>query len=226
MASQRVTKGKQKIEIKRIEDENNRLVSFSKRRNGIFKKASDLVTLTGSQVAVGLYSPSGKLYSYGHPSLDAAATRFLGREPAPTPNEEQTQSILDAHRQMRIDQLIQLYNEAVKEVEFESGRSREVKQRLTGVEAKGWWSGGMEEFDVQELFQLHAALGDIESSLRTAVEGRRLPVYGAPFSVSVPPMNDVGVYPMNSYSYPFATIANETSGSNPTNVDFGGHQQL
>ncbi|KAJ8762038.1 hypothetical protein K2173_006640 [Erythroxylum novogranatense] len=192
MASQRVTKGKQKIEIKRIEDENNRLVSFSKRRNGIFKKANDLVTLTGSQVAVGLYSPSGKLYSYGHPSLDAAATRFLGREP----------------------------------VEFESRRSREVKQRLTGVEAKGWWSGGMEEFDVQELFQLHAALGDIENSLRTVVDGRRLPVYEAPFSVSVPPMNDVGIYPMNSYTYPFATIANETSGINPTNVDFGGQQQL
>ncbi|KAL7236225.1 hypothetical protein ACSBR1_019478 [Camellia fascicularis] len=44
----RKSKGRQKIEITRMSKESNRLVTFSKRRSGLFKKASELCTLCGS----------------------------------------------------------------------------------------------------------------------------------------------------------------------------------
>ncbi|ESR34593.1 hypothetical protein CICLE_v10006427mg [Citrus x clementina] len=46
------TRGRQKIEIKKIENEDDRMITFSKRRSGIHKKASELVTLTGAEIGI------------------------------------------------------------------------------------------------------------------------------------------------------------------------------
>ncbi|KAM0986000.1 hypothetical protein ACFX13_013457 [Malus domestica] len=43
------TRGRQKTEMKRIEKEDDRLVVFSKRRSGIYKKATELGALCGAQ---------------------------------------------------------------------------------------------------------------------------------------------------------------------------------
>ena len=72
------TKGKQKIEMKKIDKEVS-LVTFSKRRFGINKKASELVTLCGAEVGVVVFSPAGKPFSFGHPSVESVANRFLKR---------------------------------------------------------------------------------------------------------------------------------------------------
>uniref|UniRef100_J3MEH4 MADS-box domain-containing protein n=1 Tax=Oryza brachyantha TaxID=4533 RepID=J3MEH4_ORYBR len=54
------SRGKQKIEIRFIEDKSRREVSFSKRRAGLFKKASELRVLCGASVAVLSVSMAGK----------------------------------------------------------------------------------------------------------------------------------------------------------------------
>ncbi|ESR34586.1 hypothetical protein CICLE_v10006958mg [Citrus x clementina] len=69
------TRGRQKIEIKKIENEDDRMITFSKRRSGIHKKASELVTLTGAEIGIVVFSPSGKPFSFGHPSLEAVANQ-------------------------------------------------------------------------------------------------------------------------------------------------------
>ncbi|KAJ0980372.1 hypothetical protein J5N97_008627 [Dioscorea zingiberensis] len=71
------TKGRQKIEIKKILNEDARHVTFSKRRLGLFKKASDLSTLCGADIALLVYSPSGKPYSFGSPTVDSVIQRYL-----------------------------------------------------------------------------------------------------------------------------------------------------
>ncbi|GER42123.1 MADS-box transcription factor, partial [Striga asiatica] len=75
----RKNKGRQKITIARIENETNRQVTFSKRRAGLFKKASELSTLCGAESAVVVFSPSGKAHSFGNPSVDAITNRFLSQ---------------------------------------------------------------------------------------------------------------------------------------------------
>ncbi|KAJ6707710.1 AGAMOUS-LIKE 58-RELATED [Salix viminalis] len=89
------TKGRQKIAIKRIENGDDRLITFSKRRSGIYKKASELVTLCGAEVAVLVFSPAGKPFSFGHPSLESLANRLLGQNMAPSDN---THPLVEAHR--------------------------------------------------------------------------------------------------------------------------------
>uniref|UniRef100_A0A0E0N8A2 MADS-box domain-containing protein n=1 Tax=Oryza rufipogon TaxID=4529 RepID=A0A0E0N8A2_ORYRU len=69
--------GRQKIEIRRIESEEARQVCFSKRRAGFFKKASELSILCSADVAAVVFSPAGKAYSFGHPSVECLLERFL-----------------------------------------------------------------------------------------------------------------------------------------------------
>ncbi|CAH9062646.1 unnamed protein product [Cuscuta epithymum] len=62
-------KGKSKIEMKLIESLAARNVCFTKRRNGLFKKAFDLCRLfPGVKVAVVVFSPAGNPYVYGDPT--------------------------------------------------------------------------------------------------------------------------------------------------------------
>ena len=56
--------GRGKVEVKRIENPTSRQVSFSKRRNGVLKKAYELAVLCDAEVAVVIFSPSGKAYQF------------------------------------------------------------------------------------------------------------------------------------------------------------------
>lgn len=56
--------GRGKIEIKRIENANSRQVTFSKRRAGLLKKAHELSVLCDAEVAVIVFSKSGKLFEF------------------------------------------------------------------------------------------------------------------------------------------------------------------
>ncbi|KAJ7525072.1 hypothetical protein O6H91_17G035000 [Diphasiastrum complanatum] len=56
--------GRSKIEIKKIQNATNRSVTFSKRRGGVLKKAHELSVLCDAQVALIIFSSSGKLFEY------------------------------------------------------------------------------------------------------------------------------------------------------------------
>jgi hypothetical protein len=53
--------GRVKLQIKRIENVTNRQVTFSKRRNGLIKKAYELSVLCDIDIALIMFSPSEKL---------------------------------------------------------------------------------------------------------------------------------------------------------------------
>lgn len=50
--------------MKRIENATSRQVTFSKRRNGLLKKAFELSVLCDAEVALIIFSPRGKLYEF------------------------------------------------------------------------------------------------------------------------------------------------------------------
>ncbi|KAL2517582.1 Floral homeotic protein PISTILLATA [Abeliophyllum distichum] len=56
--------GRGKIEIKRIENTSNRQVTYSKRRNGIMKKAKEISVLCDAQVSVIIFASSGKMHEF------------------------------------------------------------------------------------------------------------------------------------------------------------------
>ncbi|CAB4300218.1 unnamed protein product [Prunus armeniaca] len=57
--------GRGKVELKRIENKINRQVTFSKRRNGLLKKAYELSVLCDAEVALIIFSSRGKLHEFG-----------------------------------------------------------------------------------------------------------------------------------------------------------------
>ncbi|KAH1202140.1 Agamous-like MADS-box protein AGL14 [Glycine max] len=53
-----------KTQMKRIENETSRQVTFSKRRNGLLKKAFELSVLCEAEVALIIFSTRGRLYEF------------------------------------------------------------------------------------------------------------------------------------------------------------------
>ncbi|KAK1275648.1 Agamous-like MADS-box protein AGL62 [Acorus gramineus] len=86
--------GRKKIEIRPILNEEARQVTFSKRRMGLFKKAGELCILCGVEMAAIVYSPGGKAFSFGHPSVEAVSDRFLGLS---NPNNMEAQQNRTTH---------------------------------------------------------------------------------------------------------------------------------
>ncbi|KAL9321347.1 hypothetical protein ACSQ67_013186 [Phaseolus vulgaris] len=56
--------GRGKIAIRRIDNSTSRQVTFSKRRNGLLKKARELSILCDAEVGLMVFSSTGKLYDY------------------------------------------------------------------------------------------------------------------------------------------------------------------
>ncbi|KAG5627578.1 hypothetical protein H5410_012796 [Solanum commersonii] len=68
--------GRGKIDIKLIENVNNRQVTFSKRRVGLLKKAGELSVLCDSEVAVIIFSSTGKLFEFSSTSMKQTLSRY------------------------------------------------------------------------------------------------------------------------------------------------------
>ncbi|XP_065872624.1 agamous-like MADS-box protein AGL29 [Euphorbia lathyris] len=72
--------GRRKIEMEMVKDSSTRQVTFSKRRTGLFKKANELAILCGAQIAIVAFSPGGKPFSFGSPSVHSVAKSFLNQK--------------------------------------------------------------------------------------------------------------------------------------------------
>ncbi|XVE76769.1 hypothetical protein DITRI_Ditri13aG0007400 [Diplodiscus trichospermus] len=68
--------GRGKIEIKRIENANSRQVTFSKRRAGLLKKAKELAILCDAEVAVIIFSNTGKLFEFASSGMKKILSRY------------------------------------------------------------------------------------------------------------------------------------------------------
>ncbi|CAN6451183.1 unnamed protein product [Victoria cruziana] len=121
--------GRQKIESKKLTNEEARQVYFSKRRNGLIKKAGELCILCGAEIAIIVFSPVGKAFSYGNPSIDAIIDRFLdptAHIPAP----------LDAQRASTIEELNHQHDELVQQIDAEK-KCSVLLQKLHQSEGNG-----------------------------------------------------------------------------------------
>ncbi|KAL3651678.1 hypothetical protein CASFOL_004680 [Castilleja foliolosa] len=144
------TLGKQKIEIKKIEKQSRRQVTFSKRRVGLFKKASELCILTGAEIAIVVNSLGNRVFTFGHPNVDAVVDRFLGGESLETHAPSGNTSYLD--RELAV---------SFRELEAE----RNLIEGVKTVEGYGgdtcWWNEAVEGKGLEELEHYGAALEEL-----------------------------------------------------------------
>ncbi|XP_054795060.1 MADS-box protein SVP-like isoform X2 [Prosopis cineraria] len=67
---------REKIKIKKIDNVTARQVTFSKRRRGLFKKASELAVLCDAEVGLIVFSSTGKLFEFCNSSTKDMITRY------------------------------------------------------------------------------------------------------------------------------------------------------
>nr|GME19726.1 agamous-like MADS-box protein AGL61 [Ipomoea batatas] len=98
--SRGVTRGRQRVPLARIENDVQRLVTFSKRRTGLFKKASEMSTLCGTEIAMVVFSPSGKPFSFSNPDMNTVLTKYFGENPRTEANV--AEHIIRAHQDAKM----------------------------------------------------------------------------------------------------------------------------
>ncbi|PWA92081.1 hypothetical protein CTI12_AA081670 [Artemisia annua] len=79
--------GRGKIVIRRIDNATSRQVTFSKRRNGLLKKAKELAILCDSEVGLIIFSSTGKLHEF-------ASSREIKNYVSPGSNRDQNMNYL------------------------------------------------------------------------------------------------------------------------------------
>ncbi|XP_031097116.1 agamous-like MADS-box protein AGL29 [Ipomoea triloba] len=98
--SRGVTRGRQRVPLARIENEVQRLVTFSKWRTGLFKKASEMSTLCGTEIAMVVFSPSAKPFSFSNPDMNTVLTKYFGEIPITEANV--AEHIIRAHQDVKM----------------------------------------------------------------------------------------------------------------------------
>ncbi|KAK3035965.1 hypothetical protein RJ639_031138 [Escallonia herrerae] len=123
------TQGRKKIEMKMIRDENARRITFSKRRSGLFKKASELSTLCGIEIAIIVFSLGGKAFSFGHPSVESVIDRFLNGNQEP-PNERFSKHVSSSYRESRLQQLNKQFDKLNQELTVKKKQRKRLEKSL------------------------------------------------------------------------------------------------
>ncbi|XP_062217675.1 agamous-like MADS-box protein AGL29 [Phragmites australis] len=163
--------GRQKIEIKPIQNEEARQVCFSKRRQGLFKKASELSILCGAMIGAIVFSKSD--------SPDNGPTS--GGE-----NHDSGDVTETVHR------LNVQYMELQELVETEKKRKERV-QEATEKEMGGrlmrWLNAKVSELGLDELQEFHKELEAIHGVVLGKVNQVLLDARETPRSLPQPPMD-------------------------------------
>nr|AIZ95379.1 MADS33 [Erycina pusilla] len=68
--------GRGKIALKRIDNRTTRQVTFSKRRNGLLKKAKELAVLCDAEVGIIVFSSTHRLYDFASSSMKSVIERY------------------------------------------------------------------------------------------------------------------------------------------------------
>ncbi|GMQ01234.1 hypothetical protein CsSME_00047940 [Camellia sinensis var. sinensis] len=154
--TKKTTQGRQKIEIKKIESVSKRQVTFSKRRAGLFKKASELCILSGAEIAIVVKSPGKRTFAFGHPSVDAVIDRYLTGTSA-TAEQNNCPSVLDFNEK---------YAQVSKELEAEKRRSAVIEETKKVANDGGfWWDEAVDDLGLEELEQYVAALEELKKNV-------------------------------------------------------------
>ncbi|KAL3653097.1 hypothetical protein CASFOL_002778 [Castilleja foliolosa] len=147
------TKGRQRIQIKKIVKESDCFASFSKRRLGLLRKASDISTLCDLDIGMVIYSPTGKPFSFFHPTMESV----IGRAQNPNGyynNVKDASRLSEAFTRTRVLQLNQMLGKLGQQMEAEKER----EERLgVLVNEPGWCNWGcdeaIEEFSKEQVKQ-------------------------------------------------------------------------
>lgn len=168
MANKKPTMGRQKIKIEKIAKKSHLQVTFSKRRAGLFKKASELSTLCGVDIAMIVFSPAQKAFSFGHPSVDSMMHRFLTGSPPPPPSSGLHQ-LIETRRDANVHEQNMQLTQTLNQLEAEKKNGEVLDQMRKVNRSQCCWEAPIEELELHELEQLRGALEELKKTVAKQV---------------------------------------------------------
>ncbi|XP_057953255.1 agamous-like MADS-box protein AGL29 [Malania oleifera] len=157
----KVNLGRRKIKMNMIPEADARQVAFSRRRSGLFKKASELCTLCDAEAALIVFSPSGKAFSFGHPFVNSVIKKFLTQYPIPNVGEQQS---AQAQFESSVRNLNKQYNDLLDQLAAEKKRGDMLKQMLRNQKAC-WWEAPIDELSLNELLTFKVLLEEVQKNV-------------------------------------------------------------
>lgn len=133
--------------MKRIENDSSRQVTFSKRRNGLLKKAFELSVLCDAEVALIIFSPTGKLYEFASSSTTKTIDRY----------QRHMKELQGAKNQVSEENMLHFKEEAA---------ALEKKIRCLEASKRKLLGEALEGCSIEELQQLEIQLDKSLSSIR------------------------------------------------------------
>lgn len=142
---------REKIKIRKIDNITARQVTFSKRRRGIFKKAEELSVLCDADIALIIFSATGKLFDFSNCRMKDILSRYTRQ----TKEEKQEEPFLE----------LQLENSNLAKLSKEVADKSQELRKLKGEDLQG--------VDLEELLKLERL---IEDSLSRVIDtkGKRI----------------------------------------------------
>ncbi|CAK8578165.1 unnamed protein product [Lathyrus sativus] len=140
--------GRKKIEMKLVKNKDARNAAFSKRRQGLYKKASELSVLCGARVGLLGFSPGGNPFAFGSPSFQVVIDEYFHEgDVEPFENEE-------------IDNLNQELKALKKEIKMEEKKIEKIDQCKVHIVPV--------DLSLKELQKVKASLNEIQGEIEAA----------------------------------------------------------
>ncbi|XP_057452713.1 agamous-like MADS-box protein AGL62 [Lotus japonicus] len=163
MSKKKSSLGRQKIPIEKIPKKSHLQVTFSKRRSGLFKKASELCTLCGVEIAIVVFSPADKAFSFGHPEVESIIDRYLTRNPPQEPSG--AHQFVEAHRNANLRDLNMQLTQFLNHLEIEKKQGDEIDNVRRERQRQFWWESPVDELGLHELIQLKGSVEELKDNL-------------------------------------------------------------
>ncbi|KAI4331987.1 hypothetical protein L6164_016930 [Bauhinia variegata] len=165
---------RRKIEIKKITKRNNLQVTFSKRRTGIFKKASELCTLCAAQLAIIIFSPGNKVFTFGHPSISDLVNLLLNGAPAQTIEEALGNNFTEVLRNVNLRNLNAELTQLSSVLDMVKKRCTEMNKQLKAALEQFWWAGPIEEMNKPQLEFLMSTMEELNMNITLQADTLRI----------------------------------------------------
>ncbi|CAA7017086.1 unnamed protein product [Microthlaspi erraticum] len=158
--------GRRKIKMEKVQDTNTKQVTFSKRRLGLFKKASELATLCNAEVGIVVFSPGNKPYSFGKPSFDLIAERFNESDDSDGGGEKPPRTRGNGTRQE--NKIRKRLNSVIEETEAVKKRGEKFQSQLESA-GEERFNVPIEELTLEELKEFEAEMKKVHGRIQGTI---------------------------------------------------------
>ncbi|KAM0997052.1 hypothetical protein ACFX2I_006922 [Malus domestica] len=170
--------------VLRQKELNRKFVSFSKRRYGLFSKATDFCLKFDAQIAILVLSPAGRPYSFGHSSVDAVLNRYFKIAQIPSTSRAKVEQ-MPSSSSVKIEELASCSSSGVLTVDDQQQRDRiqELRNQLENQKKR------KRENEIAEKEKVAKVKESIEKELQTCKIVEELVAFKQKYSVLLDNIN-------------------------------------